>query len=370
MSHSNSSQRQLNTTVIGIGGQGLRRARAVQLAKGWKLHGIYDSNQELASKHSARLRCQCIRDIAGSLKSQSTDVVIIATPPATHDHFIEMALDQGKHVLCEKPLTINPQSALALSEKARDSGLVLATGFNHRFYAPVIDALQLVNSNAIGSIKSVNGRIGQKPDDHELDGWLGNSLISGGGVLIDNGSHLIDLAQLFLEKPVNHQYHEIQFSEKHNDIDMKASFQLIDSQGICANLEASWLESDKPYLHLELQGESGSIHLSAFPWRLELKPRSGSNQVRSYFRNRIEMKLLNFMAPGLESSLWKELIALRHSILGSSSPKMNHANATDGFTTAQIVQSLKSQYCQSAKIIGFHQAGNHDNSLNHKLKSA
>jgi predicted dehydrogenase len=370
MSHSNLAQRQLHATVIGIGGQGLRRARAVQLAKGWKLNGIYDTNQNLASKQSARLRCQCIRDIAGSLRSQSTDVVIIATPPATHDPFIEMALDLGKHVLCEKPLTINPQSALALSEKARDSGLVLATGFNHRFYAPVIDALQLVNSNVIGSIKSIKGRIGQKLDNADLSGWLGNSEISGGGVLIDNGSHLIDLALLFLEKPVKYQYKEMLCSEKHNDIDMKASFQLIDSQDICADLEASWLESDKPYLHLELHGESGSIHLSAFPLRLELKPSSGSNLVRSYFRNRVEMKLLNFMAPGLESSLWKELIALRHKILGFSSQNMNHANATDGFTTAQIVQSLKSQYCKSAKIIGFHQAGNHDNSLNHKLKSA
>lgn len=330
----------LKTLVIGLGGQGLRRARAIQIAKGWQLCGICDSNPVIAQKAAAKLKKPAYSDIESAIKSRAYDVVVIATPPASHDNLISMALDHGHHVLCEKPLTIHHENARKLADKAANARLILASGFNHRFYAPVMDALNLMQSDAIGKVVQLRGKIGQKPDEQALTGWLGDIEISGGGVLTDNGSHLIDLVRLFMSDSLQQKNDPFIFSENHPGIELLARFTLSDNQGRTAALEASWLEGIRPYLDLEITGEKGTISLNAFPWSLELQKPGERPFKKSYFRNRLEMKFLQIMAPGLESSLWRELHAVRNSILGLDNPAMPHATAIDGAITSEIIHHL------------------------------
>ena len=85
-------------------------------------------------------------DYADALTWDEVDAVIVATPHADHYEQVRLALEAGKHVLCEKPLTIRPEQARLLALRADELRLRLATGLNHRFYPPVRDALALVSA--------------------------------------------------------------------------------------------------------------------------------------------------------------------------------------------------------------------------------
>src|SRR5690606_14432700 len=118
---------------------------------------------------------------ATGLDWPGVEAVVIATPHADHAWPAHRALEAGKHVLCEKPLTIDPHDARRLVEIAEDRGLRLATGFNHRFYPPVADALRLVEAGALGDLISVRVEIGHRAGSDFLTSWHIDTTRSGGG---------------------------------------------------------------------------------------------------------------------------------------------------------------------------------------------
>ena len=331
----------LNAVVIGVGGQGSRRSKSIQFSRGWKLVGLYDDNHDLARRAARKWNCHCFTDPIEAINSDQTHIVCIATPPSSHDDFILKAVQANRHVLCEKPLTIRPEMIRDHLLEAEEKELLIATGFNHRFYSPVLDAMQLISQNAIGAITEINGRIGQRPDHTLLNGWMGNYLLSGGGVLVDNGSHLIDLACLFLDGNISTEVIDYRSLKDRIGIDEHVVLQLKDSQGLKANLKASWIEPEAPYLSMELKGESGMIRLSAFPWRLEIEKPGQRTEIKSYLTDRIAMKCLGFLASGLETSLMREMKSIRHSILKIKEQGIKHSTGIEGLIIAEIIENIK-----------------------------
>src|SRR5439155_8681619 len=132
----------------------------------------------------------------------AVDAVVVATPHADHHEQVGLALEAGKHVLCEKPLAVRPDHARLLALRADELRLRLATGLNHRFYPPVRDALALVSRWAIGRVESVRATIGHRASPEFLAGWHAERERSGGGTLIDNGPHACDLIRRFLGEVV------------------------------------------------------------------------------------------------------------------------------------------------------------------------
>ncbi|MFM1802507.1 MAG: hypothetical protein RJA81_1859 [Planctomycetota bacterium] len=195
--------RDLNAVIIGLGGQGLRRAKAIEIAKGWKLAGVFDTDQKRCRQVCERFHWRLIDCLQTAVSHPDIDLVVIAVPPAHHDEIMKLACQFQKHILCEKPLTIWPENFHEQLPCGVQGSQILATGFNHRFYGPVLDAVELIHQNKLGQIQQINGRIGSPTPDSKLDGWHGNASISGGGVLTDNGSHLIDLLQMILRRPFN-----------------------------------------------------------------------------------------------------------------------------------------------------------------------
>ena len=333
----------LNLLLIGAGGQGTRRARATQLSKGWKLAGVFDNNQELAAEMARKWRCRHFSDATQAISADTIDVVAIATPPASHDDYIIKSIHSGRHVICEKPLTIFPQLAIDYLKEADQKNLIIATGFNHRFYKPVINASELLRSNTIGRLIEINGRIGQRPEESVLNGWMGNCLLSGGGAIVDNGSHLIDLAMLFLDSNISAELIDCISIQDRSGIDEHTELRLTDSHGLQANLKASWNEPEEPYLKLEIKAESGLIRISAFPWRLELDKPGHKTISKQYLFDRITMKGLGFLANGLEMSLVHEMQSIRQSILKLNQVRMKHATGSDGQRIAELIEELKNQ---------------------------
>src|SRR3954454_6830743 len=188
--------------VVGAGFLGAQRAAAAMVARGCRLVAVHDCDaraaQAVASQHGARVAA----DYDDALRWGSLDAVVIAPPHADHHDRASRALEAGKHVLCEKPLTIKPDQARMLATRADELRVRLATGLNHRFYPPVRDALALVSRWAIGRVEKVYAEIGHTASPEFLASWHTDVERSGGGTLMDNGPHACDLVRRFLGEVV------------------------------------------------------------------------------------------------------------------------------------------------------------------------
>ncbi|WP_426938449.1 Gfo/Idh/MocA family protein [Pseudarthrobacter sp. S3] len=133
------------------------------------------------------------------LQDPSVDVVYIATPHANHYQVGLEALSAGKHVLCEKPLTLNARQAEHLVSVARDKGLFLMEAVWTRFLPSVQRAAGMIASGELGEVRWIQADLGfPAPYDPEARLW---KLEDGGGALLDLGVYLLTWAQIALGQP-------------------------------------------------------------------------------------------------------------------------------------------------------------------------
>ena len=131
-------------------------------------------------------------------QADDVDAVVVAT---THDVLSPVALaavDAGKHVLVEKPAARCARELEPVAAAAARTGAICKVGFNHRFHFAFRKAREIVDSGSLGPLFYVRGRYGHGGRLGYEKEWRMNPAISGGGELIDQGMHLIDLSRWFL----------------------------------------------------------------------------------------------------------------------------------------------------------------------------
>ena len=136
-------------------------------------------------------------DLNEALRS-SVDAVIVATTNAWLAPTAIAALQAGKPVFIEKPAAISTWQLDELLRVSKQTGLPVRVGYNHRYHPAPMKARELVDADAIGPLMFIRGRYGHGGRlDYDRE-WRADPKLSGGGELIDQGVHLIDLAQWFL----------------------------------------------------------------------------------------------------------------------------------------------------------------------------
>lgn len=128
------------------------------------------------------------------LRDPAVDVIDICTPNPLHFEVARAAIRAGKHVLCEKPLTVTAAEAAELARLAEESGLSCGTVFNNRFLSPVLRARELVEEGRLGRLLSFEFAYHHNSciDPARRVGWK-QTAAAGGGTLADLGPHVIDL---------------------------------------------------------------------------------------------------------------------------------------------------------------------------------
>jgi len=147
--------------------------------------GYFDTNQGLSHQFDLD-----IFDSAEDLLA-SVDAVIISVPPAFAAIFCKQALAKGVHVFCEKPPAIRLADLDGLEQFSDD--LVLGYGFNHRLHDSVMKIKEIIDSREMGGILWMRGRYGKEVDSDYKDNWRASKKLNGGGILIDQGIHLLDI---------------------------------------------------------------------------------------------------------------------------------------------------------------------------------
>ena len=127
------------------------------------------------------------------------DAIFICTPNYLNKPLSIQSLEAGKHVFCEKPPAFTVKDLEEVRAVEKESGKVLMYGFNHRYHESIQHIKKLVDNNEYGKILWIRGRYGKSVDLSFFDNWRAKREYAGGGILIDQGIHMLDLFLLLGE---------------------------------------------------------------------------------------------------------------------------------------------------------------------------
>jgi len=247
--------------TIGIVGSGLigkKRAQAINEIKSiFAIGGFFDTDIVRARALSDIYRAHLYGSIETILNDPKIDAIIIATPNKFIREIALSALEHGKHILCEKPLGRNVGEAEAIWSKAKERKLILKTGFNHRFHPAVRNAKKIVDDGGIGKIylmRTVYGHGGRPGYDKE---WRASRDICGGGELLDQGVHVIDLFRWFLGE-FDEVFGRVATFFWDMEVEDNAFAMFRTDRGQVATMHTSWTQWKNKFL-LELIGEKGYL---------------------------------------------------------------------------------------------------------------
>ena len=181
--------------IIGCGLIGQKRAKA--LGEG-RLIACADINEGCAKVLAGKSKAKVFSDWRGLLALPEVDIVVIAT---LHDSLAEItqaSIEAGKHVLVEKPAARNPAELEPVMTAAERRGVKVHVGFNHRYHRAFRKARELFEAGALGDLMFIRARYGHGGRIGYDKEWRAKPELSGGGELIDQGPHLIDLSRWFL----------------------------------------------------------------------------------------------------------------------------------------------------------------------------
>ena len=248
----------MNIAIIGCGLIGQKRAKVLG-AHTLKLcvDQIPERAQALARQHPG---CEAHTDWQVAVTHPDIDVVIISTLHATLACMTQAAVDSGKHVLVEKPAARFAEELEDSISMAKSKNVLVRVGFNHRYHRAFRKARELVDQGALGELMFLRARYGHGGRVGYDQEWRAKPELSGGGELIDQGMHLIDLARWFLG-----DFTEVQgFAHTYfwnMPVDDNGFMLLKTAQNKMAFLHASCTEW-KNLFSFELYGRDGKIEIN------------------------------------------------------------------------------------------------------------
>jgi predicted dehydrogenase len=187
---------EMRVAIVGCGLIGHKRARSLG---GHRLVATADANlaraEELAAQHRG---CIASADWKAVVERADVDAVVVATTNNALAPVTDAAVRANKHVLVEKPAARSARELAPVVAAARAAGVVVKVGFNHRFHPAFVKARALCDEGGLGPLLYVRARYGHGGRLGYDREWRADPAVAGGGELLDQGVHLIDLTRWFL----------------------------------------------------------------------------------------------------------------------------------------------------------------------------
>lgn len=236
----------------------------------------------------------CLVDWRAAVERSDVDAVVVATPNAFLVEIAVSALQSGKHVLVEKPPGCNAAEAAQLVSAARAAGRTCKVGFNHRYHPAIRGARELFVRGELGRLLNLRARYGHGGRPGLEREWRADPVLAGGGELLDQGIHVLDLFRWFAGEPVT---------------------------GVAMVQTAAWpiapLEDNAFVLLRFADGVVGQLHASTTQWK-------------NLFSLEVCCERGTLMAEGLGGSYGTErLTVVRRSVAGGAPQVEEHSFDTD-----------------------------------------
>ncbi|HEU4789061.1 MAG TPA: Gfo/Idh/MocA family oxidoreductase [Flavobacterium sp.] len=244
--------------IVGLGKIAQQFASELQLVESAELCGVASRNLDKAKDFANRFQCpKAYGSYEELFQGENIDILYIATPHDSHAELTIMALQNNKHVLCEKPIALSYQDALQMIETARQYNKFFMEAFWTRFNPSVREALLHVQNGLIGDVKYLNADFAFAVEN--LEGNRMTDIKLGGGSLMDVGAYPLFLAYLMLGIP-KEIVAKSNFHPTGADLQTSIILQYETAQAI---LHSSFLSSSN--LKATISGTQGRINLNS-PW--------------------------------------------------------------------------------------------------------
>lgn len=188
----------LKIGIIGCGVIGTKRAKIIQSSSDSKVISVADTDLNRAKLLGTQLGCAYHDDWKNLISNKEIDAVIVSTTNNYLAKISHEAVMNNKHVFCEKPLGTNVDEVKKIVEEAKKRNLVFKTGFTLRFHPGIQEIRLIVDKGLVGKILFMRCRYGITGRPGYEKEWRAMPEISGGGELIDQGIHVLDLFRWFL----------------------------------------------------------------------------------------------------------------------------------------------------------------------------
>ena len=248
----------MKLAIIGAGLIGNKRAQA--LDENDSLIIVCDNNDKKAQELAVDYGADFTENYIDVSRNKAVDVVIISV---INKYILPIAiemLENGKYILCEKPLGRNVKESRVILSAAEKNNKIVKTGFNHRFHPAVMKAKELIENDSIGELINIRARYGHGGRPGMEQEWRCSKELCGGGELIDQGVHLIDLCRWFTDKDVDQVYGKTYRSFWESDVEDNAFFHLEFDGNILAQCHVSWTNW-KNIFSFEIFGKDGYIKI-------------------------------------------------------------------------------------------------------------
>lgn len=264
----------LRIGIIGAGGAALGiHIPGFRLCPEVEIAAVCDLDTNAALKTGVP---SIIAEYSELLKRDDIPAVVNATPNHLHHEITLEALARGKHILCEKPLSLDTARATEMLHAAEAAGVVHMAAYTYRYTPALQYMLHLVSSGELGAIRTVRAAYQMALSGHLL-GWRSTKAQAGSGVLADIGSHLIHMVELVAGPIASLSATDRRFREDPNsDVEDWTSFLAEFSNGASGVFEISRVCQGRgagisENIFIELYGSSGSAVFSLQdPWGLQV----------------------------------------------------------------------------------------------------
>lgn len=231
----------VKAVIIGMGRMGKTRYEAMKKHGGYEIVAICDTNDSNMDSYQEKK----YNDWKKCIDKSEVDAVIVCTYNVVIPDIVCYALGKGYAVFSEKPPGRNLEDALRMKEAYETANnSILKFGFNHRYHNSVIEAKALLDSRILGDVVCARGVYGKAGTPSFQTEWRNDKAISGGGIMLDQGIHMLDLMYYFMGK----------FTEITSSVDQLVWKEMPTEDSAFSILRTA-------------DGKVASLHSSAIQWR-------------------------------------------------------------------------------------------------------
>ena len=332
----------MNYAIIGCGLIGKKRLTGLPASS--KLVVACDTNPARAGELVKLAGTgRAVADYRQAVADPRVDAVIVATVNAALAEVSAAAIRVGKPVLVEKPAGISVRQIDGLIALAGKHGVCIRAGFNHRYHPAFLKAQEIFESGAMGDLMFIRARYGHGGRVGYDKEWRADPKLSGGGELIDQGVHLIDLASWFLGRFTKVDGH-VTTCFWNMPVEDNAFLNLHTAKGQTAWLHVSCSEW-KNLFSFEIYGRNAKLHIEGLGgsygveklYHYQMKPEMGPP----------DTKLYEF--PGPDESWRIELAEFEANVRGERAPAANLAEARAALRVVEKIYRKSGFHFDSAR---------------------
>ncbi len=315
-----SFMKKLGVAIIGCGEVAKVHALAVSKNKNVELRALCDIKKQKAKHMQKQFGGRIFWNYKKMLKENDIDIIHICTPHYLHAQMAIDSLNSGKHVIVEKPVSLSMQDAIKILDLSKKIGKLAIPILQHRYD----ENLNFVRSNLnkLGKINIIKVDLLCNRNKNYYSGWRGKKIQAGGGVLINQGIHYIDLLLLMGGKIENFSS-KIENYQKISEVDDSINISIKFKKNILASFNATSNSIYDFKYNFEIHGSNGSCYFNDKTAEIEFKEKNKLRKIEFKEQNKKNKSEKDYYGTGHENQI-NDVI---NSIIKNTKPKITIEDA-------------------------------------------